>query len=86
MALHITVRNYRYLDTEPMFGGIFGLFIKGLVAGCHFFCFFFKFFFMIYVHTFIQSHSFSTFNRRHSPRSFSIIYCTIFMSLITELL
>jgi hypothetical protein len=25
MALHIAVRNY--LDTEPMFGGIFGLFI-----------------------------------------------------------
>jgi hypothetical protein len=39
------------------------------VVGCHSFCLFFIFY---NIHTFIQSHSYTTFIRRHSPGPLSI--------------
>jgi hypothetical protein len=42
---------------------------KGLVTGCHSFCLFFIFY---NIHTFIQSHSYNTFIRRHSLGPLSI--------------
>jgi hypothetical protein len=49
----------------------FFFFFKGLVAGCHSFLFYFSYF-ITYIHSFIQSRSYNTFNHRHLLRPLSI--------------